>query len=61
MPHVRAGVVNTLLIWCCGIAFSASLVMLTRDEEGQLMLSFVSNRRTCTVLFTDVDRIEVVR
>ena len=52
---------STLMVWCCGIAFSASLLALTRNEEGELCLTFVADRRTHVVRYGDVDRIEVVR
>lgn len=41
--------------------FDASLLMLTRDAEGQLMLTFVANRQTHVVPYAAVLEVEVVK
>ena len=40
--------------------YNASLLMLTRDEKGGLMLTFVANRQTHAVPVGRVRKVEVL-
>lgn len=44
-----------------GNSYPASLLMLTRDQLGTLMLTFVAGRQTVVLPMLHIDRIELVK
>lgn len=61
METAAAGMSTLLVTLLDGTVYSAAMVMLTRGEANQLMLTFVANRRTEVVDVRRVLKVELVR